>query len=62
MKNLNRELHAWESTEFPTEMVDAPKEAVNFDKMLIVYLDESKRYIRRVSFYDSKTDKFLANF
>lgn len=60
--NLKREINAWAAAEFPYVVVDAPKDAISFDKMLVVYLDETKRYIRCVSLYDSKTDKIVANF
>ncbi len=60
--NLKREVNAWAAAEFPWELVDAPKDAVTFDKMLVIYLDETKRFIRCVSFYDSRIDKIIANF
>ncbi len=60
--NLNREIANWTEAEYPTEVVSAPKDAVSFDKMLVVYLDETRRFVRRVSFYNSKTDKFIAHF
>ena len=60
--NLKREVNAWSSAEYPWEVVAAPKDAVHFDQMLVIYLDETKRYIRVVSFYDSRTDKIIATF
>lgn len=60
--NLKREINAWSAAEFPWDLVPAPKDAVHFDQMLVVYLDETKRYIRSVSFYDSRTDKIVATF
>lgn len=62
MNNLQREINQWHDANFPTELVDAPKDAVTFDKMLIIYSNNLKKTIRQVSLYDSRSDKFLTNF
>lgn len=62
MTNLEKDIAQWTEAEYPTDVVAAPKDAVNFDKILVVYLDETRRNFRRVSFYDSRTDRFLAHF
>ena len=62
MSQLDREKLQWDGAELPYAVVNAPKDAVQFDKMLVVYSDKTKRTIRFVSLYNSKTDKFLARF
>jgi hypothetical protein len=62
MKNLEREIRRWNDAEFPTTLVDAPQDAVSFDKILVIYLDDTKKYIRQVSFYNSRMDKIIATF
>lgn len=59
--NLQREIDAWTEAEYPTEVVPAPTWSTTADQMLIVYLDDTKRAIRRVSRYDSKTDTFVGH-
>jgi hypothetical protein len=41
-------------------IVDAPKDAQTFDKMLIVYSDFNK--IRHVAFFSSKENRIVAEF
>lgn len=48
--------------EYPTDVVDAPKDATSFDKMLVVYLDDTKRMVWKVSFYNSKNDEFVRHY
>lgn len=47
---------------FPCKMVDAPQEAVTFDKMLVVYSTKEMKTIKLIHLYSSKQDKFLAHF
>lgn len=62
MNRLRKTIDYWEEAEYPVDVVPAPQDAVTFDKMLVVFLDETRRSIRRVSLYDSKTDRFVADF
>lgn len=52
----------WGQSGFPTKVVDAPRDAQTFDKMLVVYSDQTRRTIRRVSFYNSKTNKMMGDY
>lgn len=51
-----------EKAGFPTKIADAPKDAVTFDKFLIVYSDKSMKVIRQVHLYSSKDQKFIGRF
>lgn len=62
MNNLEKELRFWQDAGFTAEVVDAPKEALTFNKMLIVFSSELRKSIKQVSFYSSETNKFVANF
>jgi len=46
---------------FPAIIVDAPKDAIRFDKFLVVYSDETKKTIRQVHFYSTKENKFIGS-
>lgn len=43
------------------KIVDAPKDAYTFDKMLVITVDETKT-IRRVSLYNSTEDKVIGDY
>ena len=51
----------WANSGFPTKVVDAPKDANTFDKMLVIYADKDCKVIRRVSLYNSKTNKMMGD-
>ena len=51
----------WKQAGFPTKVVDAPKDAYTFDKMLVIYADPQCKVIRRVSLYNSKTNKMMGD-
>lgn len=52
----------WENNGFTVKITDAPKDAQTFDKMMIVFSDESKKMIRRVIFFSNKENKIIAEF
>ena len=62
MKNLVKVAERYEDHGMPAVLKPAPKEAVLFDRMLVVFADESQRFIRAVLFYNSRADKFVAEF
>jgi hypothetical protein len=62
MKNLIKVAEKYEDHGMPAVLKSAPREAVRFDRMLIVFSDESQKFIRAVLLYDSRTDKFIAEF
>lgn len=53
---------SWAKAGFPTQVVDAPKDAVTFDKMLIVYSTKEMKTIKQVHIYSTKENKFLGRF
>lgn len=59
MKSLERVMQMWVDNGFSVQIVDAPREANLFDKMLIVFSDQESKMIRKVSLYSSKTDKIV---
>jgi hypothetical protein len=59
---LERIREQWCEAGLTTMLVLAPREAVTFDKMLIVFSDENLKVIRQVSFYNSKEDKFIGTW
>jgi Asp-tRNA(Asn)/Glu-tRNA(Gln) amidotransferase B subunit len=61
-KNLVKMATMWEDNGMPAVLKMAPKGAVTFDRMLVVFGDESMRFIRKVFFYDSRKDKFTAEY
>lgn len=60
MNNLIKVAERYEDHGMPAVLKPAPKGAVLFDRMLVVFADESQQMIRAVLLYDSKTDKFIA--
>lgn len=68
----------WAQADCILQVVDAPKDAQTFDKMLVVFVDErsdlqnlagvrvdnvpSRKIIRRVSLYNSATDTITGEF
>lgn len=60
MKKLKYEIDQWEQNGFPVKVVDAPKDAVTFDKLIVVFNELGK--IRTVSFYNSKQDKIVSTY
>ncbi len=62
MNNLQKSISLWQQAGFISKVVNAPSEAFSFDKMLIVYSDFDKGIIRRVSFYNSKSDKITQEY
>jgi hypothetical protein len=61
-KNLVKMATMWEDAGMPAVLKTAPKGASTFDRMLVVFADESMRIIRKVFFYDSSSDKFTAEY
>ena len=51
-----------EKVGFPSKIVGAPKGAVTFDKMLIVYSTKEMKTIKQVHLYSSTEDKFISRF
>ncbi len=62
MNKIESECSQWNNMGFPAVVKDAPKDAVTFDKVMIVYSDENKKSIRRVSFFCTMTNQIVANF
>lgn len=60
MRQLSQLKRMWESNGFRVEVKDAPKDAVTFDKMVIVFT--ASNTIRSLYFYSSKEDKILGQF
>lgn len=57
---IDQLVRKWEDNGFSVKIFDSPKDAVSFDKMVIVYSDVGS--IRLVYFYCSKTDKICGQF
>lgn len=55
-KNLKKFLRQCNRLGYPPVVRPAPVDAVTFDRIVVAFLDETRREIRTVSFYDSKTD------
>ena len=54
MNKIDQLRKLWAQAECVLEVVNAPEDAQTFDKMLVVFVDERRKTIRRVSFYNSK--------
>lgn len=61
-KNLIKTSQMYEDNGLPACLKSAPKNAVTFYKMLIIFSDESLKTIRKVLFYNSRKDKFVGEF
>lgn len=61
-KNLVKVATRYEDHGMPAVLKMAPKEANTFDRMLVVFSDENLTFIRAVLLYNTKTDKFIAEF
>lgn len=61
-KNLVRVAQAWEDAGMPAVLKPAPRGAGTFDRMLVVFADESQRVIRKVLLYNTTDDKFVAEY
>jgi hypothetical protein len=78
MNKIDQLKRLWAQADCVLEIVDAPKDAQTFDKMLVVFADEMRDYqalaclkyqqlsgrkiIRRVSLYNSKTDTIVSEY
>ena len=62
MTTLERERSQWYEAGLTTAVVQAPKDAVTFDKMLVVYADDNMKMIRQVNLYNSKEDRFVGQY
>lgn len=78
MNKLDQLNKFWAIGGCSVQIVDAPKDAQTFDKMIVVIVDErsdlqklagvrvdnmpSKKIIRRVSLYNSKEDKIVSEY
>lgn len=60
MKTLDRLIDEAKRSGFKYEIVNAPKEALTFDKLLVLRREGAK-FIQSVMYYNSKTDK-VVNF
>jgi hypothetical protein len=61
-EKMERIRDEWYEAGFTTSLVNAPKDAVTFDKMLVIFSDANMKQIRQVSFYNSKEDKFIGHW
>jgi len=60
MSLLERDLENWHEAGFEAKIVDAPKDAITFDKMLVVFNGSGR--IRQVSFWSTKERRYLSHF
>jgi hypothetical protein len=44
------------------KVYDAPKDAVNFDKMIVIFSNPLCKTIKMVTFYDTKTQKVTGSY
>lgn len=58
-KSLDRILRSYSRLGYTTSVVDAPKEAVTFDKMVVVYLENN---IHSLLLYDTKTEFVVGSY
>jgi hypothetical protein len=61
-KNLVKVCRMYEDAGMPALLKPGPKDAVSWNKMVVVYADETMRTIRKVLLYNAKEDKFIAEF
>ena len=52
----------YEDAGMPALLKPGPKDAVSWNKMVVVYADETMRTIRKVLLYNAKEDKFIEEF
>ena len=69
MNKIDQLKKFWLQADCVLEVVNAPKDAQTFDKMLVVFVDErndlqasGRRIIRRVSLYNSVTDMIISEY
>jgi len=66
MTELDKVIQIWQKQGHSVEVKNAPKGAVTFDRMLIVYSKPNETMwvssIRAVHFYDNRLGKFVADF
>lgn len=48
-------INCYKEQGFPCDIKPAPKDAVTFDQMIIVWSNPEKSMIKRIHFYNSKT-------
>jgi hypothetical protein len=59
MTNLQQRIADYKRLGCVVEMVPAPKDAVTFDKMMVVWVDEKKQTIYHVNKWNTKKDDFV---
>ena len=63
MNRLEEDMKWYEQLGYPVELVDAPKDAQTFDKMLVISSREGDiRTVVQVVFYSSKENKIISRF
>ena len=60
MNKIDQLKRLWAQADCVLKVVDAPKDAQTFDKMLVVLVDG--KIIRRVSLYNSATDQIISEY
>jgi hypothetical protein len=62
MDTLERKLNSIKRLGAFPVVKEAPKGAVTFDTMVVVYLDEKHKRLYQVHFYDTKTGKVVGTY
>lgn len=62
MNKLDQLKRLWTMGGCSVQVVDAPKDAQSFDKMIIVFADNGRKTIKRVSLYNSTEDKIVSEY
>lgn len=64
MSKIDQLKKLWAQADCILQVVNAPKDAQTFDKMLVVFVEQlsGKKIIRKVSLYNSKTDSIVAEY
>jgi hypothetical protein len=61
MNDLQKAIAYYAEAEYPTAVGPAPKDAHSFDEILVVWSDETKKFIWRVGFFmQGKTTRWFA--
>ena len=59
--NLKKTIESYASAGLSAKVVDAPKDANNFDKMIVVYSSPACKTIKMVTMYSTKEGKVVGH-
>ena len=62
MSLIESTIETFRKAGFPSKLIDGPKDAVTFDKMLIVYSTQTMKTIRQVHLFSTKENKFVGAY